>query len=222
MITKRLADRIADAPAHPTRRRGRPLEADRELRRSDALSAALAVLADQGYDRMTMLDVAKRAGSSKESLYAWFENKEGMIVELIRRQAADTNEAVVAGLASNGAPSDVLFAIANRLQALLFSPTSLALNRAAMTSPSLAAALLNEGRHRTGPLVETYLARLNTEGVLKIENPPEAFKLFYGLVTQDTQICVLLGETPPSETQRRRRAKTAVSHFFTLHTPSAQ
>jgi AcrR family transcriptional regulator len=208
---------VSKGSAQRGQRRGRPPAAERALRREDALSAALTVLAEQGYERMTMLDVAQRAGSSKESLYSWFESKEGMVVELIRRQASETNEAVAVGLASQRQPTDVLVAVADRLQALLFSATSLALNRAAMTSPSLAAVLLSEGRHRTGPLIESYLARLNREGALRIDDPPAAFKLFYGMVVQDTQIRVLLGEPPPSETQRRKRARTAVNHFFVLH-----
>jgi AefR-like transcriptional repressor, C-terminal domain len=58
--------------------------------------------------------------------------------------------------------------------------------------------LLAQGRHRTGPIVEAYLARLAEAGVLGIDDPAEAFQLLYGLVVRDLQIRVLLGEPPPA------------------------
>ena len=165
-----------------------------------------------------MLAVARRAGSSKESLYGWFGSKEQMIVELIRSQAACTNEAVETALAHGGEPADVLVAVATGLLELLVSETSLALNRAAMTSPELASVLLRYGRHTTGPLIERYLATLTDSRVIAIHDPAEAFRLFYGLVIQDTQIRALLGETPPSRAERHRQASLAVDRFLTLTT----
>jgi hypothetical protein len=38
-----------------------------------------------------------------------------------------------------------------------------------------------QGRHTTGPLIERYLARLIREGLIHIDDPAEAFCLFYGL-----------------------------------------
>lgn len=165
-----------------------------------------------------MLGVARRAGSSKESLYAWFGNKQGMVAELIRRQSARTNTAVEAALAHDREPRDQLVAIATNLLDLLVGETSLALNRAATTSPELAAVLLRHGRHTTGPLIERYLATLAHAGVIDIDDPAEAFRLLYGLTIQDSQIRALLGETPPTRSERTRQATLAVDRFLTLTT----
>ena len=40
-----------------------------------------------------MAAVAERAGSSKETLYAWFGGKQGLFTALIRRQAEAANQA---------------------------------------------------------------------------------------------------------------------------------
>jgi AcrR family transcriptional regulator len=163
-----------------------------------------------------MSAVAARAGSSKESLYVWFGNKEGLVAQLIRRQSARTNAAVETALAASQPPREVLAGIATNLLSVLLSDTSLALNRAAMSSPALASILLQEGRHTTGPLIERYLAQLQEEGVIQIGDVAEAFRLFYGLTIQDSQIRALLGEPPPDAKERIRRAELAVSRFFSL------
>jgi AcrR family transcriptional regulator len=201
------------------RRRGRPPAAERAGRRDAALDAALAEICDKGFERLTMSGVAARAGSSKESLYVWFDSKEGLVAELIRRQSARTNTAVESALTTNQPVREVLVGIATNLLNVLLSDTSLALNRAAMSSPALAAILLQRGRHTTGPLIERYLARLHREGLMQIGDPAEAFRLFYGLTIQDSQIRALLGEPPPNAAERSRMARSAVGWFITLAAP---
>lgn len=202
------------------RRPGRPPEAERGRRREGALDAALAELAHRGYEAVTMAAVARRAGSSKESLYAWYGSKENLVAEVIRRQAAATNARVETALRTDR-PDDldapaVLRGIASELLRLLVGPESLALNRAAMSSPALAAVLLAHGRHTTGPIVERYLARLVADGRLAAADPAELFRLLYGLVVQDTQIRALLGEPPPGPADQARQAAAAVGRFLEL------
>ena len=88
-----------------------------------------------------------------------------------------------------------------------------------MGSPALAAALLANGRHRTGPLVERYLAGLAGEGRLAIDSAAAAFELFYGLVVQDLQIRALLGERPAAPDRLRAHAAAAVDRFLRLCAP---
>ena len=67
-----------------------------------------------------------------------------------------------------------------------------------------------------GVLGEEYLARISNEGHLAIDDPGDAFGVFYGLVVQDTQIRVLLGEPPPSKAALAAHAASAVDRFFVL------
>lgn len=202
----------------PVTRRGRPPAAEREQRRAAALEAALAEIVEHGYAGLTMGGVAARAGSSKESLYIWFGSKPAMVAELIRRQSATTNEAVRRALATADRtdPREMLVDVAGGLLALLTGPVSLALNRAAMSAPELAADLLLHGRHTTGPLVERYLAVLHGRGVVHAPDPAVAFGLLYGLVVQDWQIRALLGERPLSARRRIALVEAAVDRFLAL------
>lgn len=180
------------------------------------LDAALDQLIDDGYESVTMQRIAVRAGASKETLYAWFGSREGLLQELIERNADHSARQVEAALQRPAAVSATLTGYAVGLLSLLTSPASVALNRAAMTSPALAELLLRSGRHRVGPLVERYLDQAHTAGELHAPDSAAAFQLLYGLVVQDTQIRVLLGEPPPTRTAITRHAALSVERFLQL------
>ena len=164
-----------------------------------------------------MVGSGNGGGHDEETLYSWFGNKEGLFTTLIVENADASAERVHAALDADADPYDTLASYAKGLLSLLTSERSIALNQASMTSPELAATLLQSGRHRVGPLVESYLATLAEAGYLKITDPADAFTLLYGLVVRDTQIRVLLGEKPPSSTERTKRARVAVDQFLELN-----
>jgi AcrR family transcriptional regulator len=214
-------------------RLGRPPAGASAAHRQVVLDAVFQLLVERGYRGTTMAAVAARAGSSKETLYAWFGSKQGLFTALIRRQAEAANQAVAGAFqaaegADGGPPPDpaaTLTAFATNLLRLLLGERSVAINRAAIAeldggtterSGELAAVLLAQGRHRTGPIVEAYLARLAADGHLRIDDPADAFQLLYGLVVQDLQIRVLLGEPPPPPAGMAAHARTAVKRFLAL------
>ena len=119
---------------------------ERAERRQAILEAAFAELHDNGYEKVTMLGVAKRAGASKETLYSWFGNREGLFAALITENADASAERVRAALAGDGEPRQTLIGYAIGLLTLLTDDRSIALNRAAMISPELAEILLAQSR----------------------------------------------------------------------------
>ena len=176
----------------------------------------MAELIEHGFDGVTMLKVAKRAGASKETLYSWFGNREGLFAALIISNADRTAANVERALQKGGSPHDVLTGFAVGLLRLLTGEESVALNRAAMSSPELSQLLLASGRHRVGPLVEKYLGELGRDGIIRISDPAASFTLLYGLVVEDAQIRVLLGDDPPNLAALERHAAAAVQRFFVL------
>ena len=198
-------------------RRGRLPTGEREARRRQVLDAAAAELVENGYAATTMLSIARRAGASKETLYAWFDGKAGLIGELIATNADGAAARIQTALEQ---PSDVraiLEQFSVGLLSLLVSPESIALNQAAMADPELAAALLAGGRHRVGPLVEAYLEQACAAGDIDVADSAVAFEELYGLVIRDTQIRVLLGEPPPDRPAILARAQHGVDAFLALH-----
>ena len=196
--------------------RGRPRAADAAARRARVIDAAFDELVDRGYDKVTMSGIARRAGASKETLYSWFGNRDGLFATLIGENADEAAARVAAALAADDDARDTLIAFADGRLTLLTSERSIALNRAAMSSPALATVLLAGGRHRIGPLVETYLTALHDAGVIDAPDPSGAFGLLYGLTIRDTQIRVLLGEPAPPASMRHTDAVEAVDRFLAL------
>src|SRR6478609_12144910 len=56
-------------------------------RQQQVLTAALDLLVEQG-DRLTMTSVARRASCSKETLYKWFGDRDGLLTATVQWQAA--------------------------------------------------------------------------------------------------------------------------------------
>lgn len=207
---------MAAETTDPPRRRGRPRAGEREERRRRVIDAAFAELVEHGAEQLTMLGIAERAGASKETLYSWFGSRLGLLQAMIEENADAAASRVRDALHGEADPRETLVGFATGLLMLLTDPRSVALNRAAMTSPELAETLLASGRHRVGPIVEEYLARLTTDGVLHVDDPADGFRLLYGLVIRDTQIRVLLGEEAPDLDTIRADAERAVDAFLLL------
>ena len=56
-------------------------------RQQDVLNAALRLLVEEG-DALTMTAVARRASCSKETLYRWFGDRDGLLTATVKWQAS--------------------------------------------------------------------------------------------------------------------------------------
>ncbi|MFI4913193.1 MAG: TetR family transcriptional regulator [Sedimentisphaeraceae bacterium JB056] len=63
--------------------------------REDILDAALDVMSEKGYSRMTFVDIAERIGLTKGAVYWHFKNKKSLLIELIK-EFHDRRERLVA------------------------------------------------------------------------------------------------------------------------------
>jgi AcrR family transcriptional regulator len=108
--------------------------ADIELtaRQGEVLDAVLALLVEGG-DALTMNAVARRASCSKETLYKWFGDREGLLAATVRWQASkvragnwDRQHLDVNALRAS------LEAFAANWLSVISSRTSIALNRVAI------------------------------------------------------------------------------------------
>src|SRR5215813_9224941 len=75
------------APAGRWRRR-------KEARAAELLAAAYEVFAERGYAATRLEDVAARAGVTKGTMYLYFDGKEALFKELVRRTALPAVESV--------------------------------------------------------------------------------------------------------------------------------
>jgi AcrR family transcriptional regulator len=191
-------------------------------RREEILKVALAVLAERGYRGASMLEIARRAQASKETLYAWFGDKRGLFEELVRWQAERVDATLVPSLERDADdPVVVLRAFAVELQCLLLGERAVVINRAAIseapTDPTFAKVLASKGRGSVVPKLERYLEGQRERGHLDFEDAGTAVDTLIGLAIGDQQVRRLLGVLPmPEPEQIEARAERAVRGFLKL------
>src|SRR3712207_2188810 len=189
------------------------------------LFRSLSVLAERGYRGASMLEIARRAQASKETLYAWFGDKRGLFEELVRWQAERVDAVITPNLERHAdEPSEVLLGFAQELQRLLLGERAVVINRAAISEaasdPTFARVLATQGRGSVVPKLERYLEGQRERGSLVFEDAGTAVDALIGLTLGDQQVRRLLGVLPiPKEEQIEVRAEKTVKQFLTLFGP---
>ena len=196
--------------------------ASRDKRRDEIMNAAIEILSERGYRDASMLEVAKRASASKETLYAWFGDKRGLFESVIRRNAEAVQAVLARHLEGDASTERVLVDFGRALLELLLGDSAVAINRAAISEarsdPSLAQILASAGREATLPSFIRFLELCRERGALRIEAPSQAAEDFLGLLLADTQIRRLLGLfAAPKKAQFEARAVRAAKNFLRLY-----
>jgi len=192
-------------------------------RQQAVLTAALDLLVETG-DGLTMTAVARRASCSKETLYKWFGDREGLLTATVQWQAAKVRVPVVdkwrldeSSLRASIVQfaRDLLGTIAGNVSVTL---NRLAVGRVGTDKGDLGQILLENGPHAIRRRLKSVLEAGREARLLRFESSEDAYRTFFGLVVRDVQIRLLLGDTLKlSERQIETDAQAAVDQFFCLY-----
>ena len=147
---------------------------DPTTRQQDVLDAALRLLVEEG-DHLTMTAVARRASCSKETLYKWFGDRDGLLTATVQWQASKVRVASVDG---KGLDLTSLAASLERFAAdwlsVISSDTSIALNRVAVGhagsgKDNLGAIVLENGRFALAMRLKPVLEAGREAGLLEFD-----------------------------------------------------
>lgn len=199
-------------------------EAELTDRQAAVLDSALALLVEGGERALTTAGVARAANCSKESLYKWFGDRDGLLSAMIGRQAGKvrTVEADASTLSAVAFRAR-LVAFACDLLDVLSGEVSLALNRLAIGQASrdgskLGRMLQERGRRQIGRRAAVLLEAGRTAGLIAFDDADEAYATLYGLVVSDLHLRMLLGEAPgPLKKEFAGRTERAVEAFLVLY-----
>jgi AcrR family transcriptional regulator len=196
-------------------------------RQIGVLDAVLRLLVEKG-DGLTMTAVARRASCSKETLYKWFGDRDGLLAATVRWQASRVR---VAPIDRHGLDAATLTArleeFAGNWLTVISSRTSIALNRVAIgqavaKQASLGAIVLEHGRFAMGRRLKPVLEAGRSAGLLAFDDAEVAFRTFFGLVARDIQIRLLLGDRMDLAPETiRADAAQATRQFLALHGATA-
>jgi AcrR family transcriptional regulator len=150
------------------------MTADRE---AELLGAALDVLQEVGYDRLSMELVASRAGCSKATLYRQWQTKAGMVVAAVRvARPMNAHEVDTGSLRGD------LLAMVTRLRAGRDQDATLlaAVHHAVLTDETLATAMRTTVREPVAAQLQRFVDRAVERGELAAR--PAAAEFLHQLV----------------------------------------
>lgn len=196
---------------------------DTTARKGEVLDAVLELLAEGG-DALTMSAVARRASCSKETLYKWFGDRDGLLTATVQWQASKVRAGAYDSARLNGLALQAgLEAFGANWLKVISSRTSIALNRVAVShagsgKSNLGQIVLANGRFAIGERLKPLLEAAREAGLIAFDDTETAFRTFFGLVGRDVQIRLLLGDKLKlSEAEIRRDAKLATQQFLALY-----
>lgn len=194
-------------------------------RQQAVLDAVLSLMVEKG-DHLTMTAVARRASCSKETLYKWFGDRDGLLTATVQWQASKVRAGNFERQTLDaGALRESLKGFATNWLEVITSPTSIALNRigisqAAARDGNLGSIVLANGRFAIGERLKPVLDAGREAGLIAFDDTETAFRTLFGLVGRDVQIRLLLGDTLTlSRAEITRDAERAAEQFLTLYGP---
>jgi len=159
-----------------------------------------------------MLEIARRAKASNETLYKWFGNKQGLFKALVEDNARDARDLLEKALSDGSDPIDALSRLGPVLLGIVTSEKAVALNRAAagdvFETATLGGTIADYGRETIVPLLSAVFERAGKDGLLTIDEPREAAETYVNLLIGDLQIRRVIGVSPPPA-RREAEARTA-------------
>lgn len=193
-------------------------------RQNEVLKQALRLLVEGGDRALTTASIARAANCSKESLYKWFGDRDGLLTAMVRWQASKVR---VVPVAREKLDAESLFSslehFARDWLLVLSGPTSIALNRlavshAASSKSALGAIVLANGPVAMAKRLKPILEMGQEAKLLAFDDIDEAFRAFFGLVVRDMQIRLLLGDRLElTDAEVIRDARRATKQFFALY-----
>lgn len=194
-----------------------------EERRRQIEAAAFELLAEKGYRRTSMLQIAKRAAASNQTLYAWYGNKQNLFQGLIEKNALEVKALLRSALEKERPPLEILRALGPLLLRFTTGEKAIIVNRAAIADAGetglLAEAIDRAAREEMIGLIEELMKDLIRSGSFRKDiAPAEATETYISLLFGEVQMRQALGRLEPlDESAIEARANRAFSLTWRLY-----
>ncbi len=183
-----MADAISATVATNADEIGQP-SADDGAKRRQVMEGAREIFMSAGFDAASMNDIARAAGVSKGTLYAYFDSKEALFEALIREERAHQPERNTMFPDDEPDPAKALATYGRRLLAKVIRPENLAQIRVVVAAAARFPRL-GQAFYEAGPLfgIGMLTARLDAfvaAGTLTIDDTNLAARQFVDLCLGD-------------------------------------
>lgn len=192
-------------------------------RRAQIEMAAFEVLEEVGYKKASMLQIAKRAKASNETLYAWYGNKQALFSSLIKDNAGGVEKILESAISSDGDQTSSLIKIGKLLLQFTATEKAVIINRAAVSDVQetglLAGAIGENARGVMFRLLRELMVKLERSGRYLFDEGAEvATRVYVDLLIGELQMQQSLDAIPPLTTvEIEQRAEQSCALFDRLY-----
>lgn len=178
----------------------------------------------QGYGAVSMDAIARAAGVSKATLYAYFSSKDQLFATIIGEAC---QERIAAGALLPSEVTDLraaLTAFGGRLLRFFLEERALAIHRVVIAEstrfPELGRAFYDNGPAALHRTVGDWLAEQNAAGRLTVPDPLMAAEQFVSMLRTCLFLRASLGLTPPADAEIDATVDAAVTTFLKAFAPA--
>ncbi|MBS1165235.1 MAG: transcriptional regulator, TetR family [Proteobacteria bacterium] len=186
------------------------------------LDTARSVFLEHGYDRASMDMIAQEAGVSKATVYAYFETKQQLLVQLVQEECKSVGPTVLPAV--TGPIQDIeasLRDIARNFTSIFLNNRGVEFYRLIISNvnqfPEMAAIFMKAGPGQHRAEIASFFNEAIQQGLLDIVDVDLAVKQFLGLVAADLPIAWMLAIKPPSSEQYETMINSSVRLFLNFY-----
>ena len=205
--------------------RGRPPAHEVADRANRLLEVATAVFLEQGFKGASMSDIARRAGASKQTLYARYPSKSALFAALMERKSSQLFEAI-GPLSQDRSLRETLVSFGSELLSMILTDEARGLHRLVIAEclefPELGETFWKLGPGRMRAMLADFLLQQQTRGVIQCGNPDHAVEALLGSLVSVASMRSNLGLATPfarSKGQRTAWVNYAVDLFLSAVQP---
>jgi AcrR family transcriptional regulator len=205
--------------------RGRPPAEEVVARAERLLDVATEVFLDKGFKGASMGEIARRAGASKQTLYARYPSKAALFAALVERKASHLFKAI-GPLGEGRSLRDTLIHGGSELLDLILSGEARGLHRVVIAEciefPELGELFWDRGPGRVRAMLADYLRAQQKLGGIRCGDPEHSVEIFLGLLVSGATLRASLGLSPTfakTPAQRKAWATFAADVFLSSMQP---
>jgi TetR/AcrR family transcriptional regulator, mexJK operon transcriptional repressor len=176
--------------------RGRPPAHEVATRAERLLDVATEVFLEQGFKGASMSEIARRAGASKQTLYARYPSKAALFAALVERKASHLFEAI-GPLGEGRTLRETLVHCGSEMLDLILSKDARGVHRVVIAEcnefPELGELFWDRGPGRTRAMLANYLRAQQKLGNIQCGDPEQAVEVFLGLLVSGASLRAWLG-----------------------------
>lgn len=196
-----------------------------QQRRLEIEKAAFELLAEKGYRRTSMLQIAKRASASNQTLYAWYGSKENLFASIIKDNAKHIQQLLHTANISNQNQLSTLQQFGRLLLGFASGDKAIIINRAAIADATdtgvLANAINRFARSEMLALVSTLITQLIDKNEFTNQaTATEISEIYISLLFSEIPMQQALGQipalTPKQINQQADRAFDLICKLYAI------